>query len=119
MQQDLRNISSKALEKVKNEECKKLLGTPDYIAPEVIQGKPVTKSVDWWALGVIACEFLTSRLPFNDETPEKVFANILTKNIKWPPNMEEIISKSAIDFIKGLMEYDVSKRLGSNGVDEI
>ena len=79
----------------------------------------VTKSVDWWALGVIAWEFMTGRLPFNDETPEKVFTNILTKNIKWPPNMEDIISKPAINFIKSLMEYDINKRLGTVSANEI
>lgn len=54
LQQDLGDITNKAIEKNQNKECKKLLGTPDYIAPEVIQGLPVTKAVDWWALGVIA-----------------------------------------------------------------
>ena len=117
--QDLGDITNKTIGMNKNEEWKKLLGTPDYIAPEVIQGLPVTKAVDWWALGIITCEFLTGRLPFNDETPEKVFTNILKKNIKWPQKMEEIISKPAVDFIKSLMEYDISKRLGSNGIKEI
>jgi serine/threonine protein kinase len=34
-------------------------------------------AVDWWALGVCLYEFLTGIPPFNDETPNKVFENIL------------------------------------------
>lgn len=38
------------------------------------------KSVDWWALGVCLYEFLTGVPPFNDETPQKVFENILSRS---------------------------------------
>ena len=97
----------------------KILGTPDYIAPEVIQFKEITKSVDWWAVGVIAFEFITGNLPFNDISPEKIFENINNKTIKWPPGIEQAISPAALDFIKKLMEFDVDKRLGSNGAQEV
>lgn len=36
--------------------------------------------VDWWALGVCLYEFLTGITPFNDETPQKVFENILKQS---------------------------------------
>ncbi|KAJ2031277.1 rim15, signal transduction response regulator [Coemansia sp. S610] len=60
---------------------KHALGTPDYIAPESILGLESGKSVDWWALGIICYEFLFGIPPFNDETPEKVFSNILSADI--------------------------------------
>ena len=53
LSQNLSEIQSKVLCKKNCDDKKKLLGTPDYIAPEAILGKDVTKSVDWWALGVI------------------------------------------------------------------
>ena len=54
------------------------------MAPEVIKGESVNYLLDFWSLGVIGYEFLTGNLPFNDETPEKIFANILEKEIEWP-----------------------------------
>jgi serine/threonine protein kinase len=115
--QDLENIKNKNISS--NTEQKKILGTPDYIAPEVIQGKGVTNGVDWWAVGVIAFEFMTGNLPFNDDSPEKIFENIVSKTIKWPPKIEEALSHDAIDFIKRLMNYDVPTRLGANGAEEV
>ena len=115
--QDLDNIKNKKINQPR--EQKKILGTPDYIAPEVIQGKDVSKSVDWWAVGVIAYEFMTGNLPFNDDSPEKIFSNIINKTIKWPSGIEEALSPAALNFIKSLMNYDVDNRLGTNGADEV
>ncbi|XP_048030825.1 serine/threonine-protein kinase greatwall [Megalobrama amblycephala] len=56
-----------------------ILGTPDYLAPELLLGKPHDFMVDWWALGVCLFEFLTGVPPFNDETPQLVFQNILNR----------------------------------------
>ena len=47
----------------------RILGTADYMAPEVIKGESVNYLLDFWSLGVIGYEFLTGNLPFNDETP--------------------------------------------------
>jgi serine/threonine protein kinase len=51
----------------------RILGTADYMAPEVILGKELAHSLDYWALGVITFEFLTGSLPFNDSSAAKVF----------------------------------------------
>jgi len=40
-------------------------------------------AVDWWALGVCLFEFLTGVPPFNDQTPEAVFQNILKRGLYW------------------------------------
>lgn len=47
----------------------RVIGTPDYLAPEILIGKGHNEMVDWWSLGVIAFELLTGIPPFNDETP--------------------------------------------------
>ena len=54
------------------------------MAPEVILEQKVDYMLDFWSLGIIAFEFLTGILPFNDDTPEKVLMNVLKKKIPWP-----------------------------------
>jgi serine/threonine protein kinase len=61
------------------------VGTPDYIPPEVITGKSISNpSIDWWSLGCVLYEFIVGIPPFNDETVEKVFDNIVNLNMEWP-----------------------------------
>ncbi|XP_058246582.1 serine/threonine-protein kinase greatwall isoform X2 [Hemibagrus wyckioides] len=88
-----------------------ILGTPDYLAPELLVGKHHDATVDWWALGVCLFEFLTGVPPFNDETPQLVFQNILNRDIPWPDGEEEL-SPNARGAIEILLSTDVSKRAG-------
>lgn len=79
------NAEKKSIETAKEEkEKKRIIGTPDYIAPEIIKGDEHGKMVDWWSLGVMIYEFLCSVPPFNDETVDQVFENILAHHISWP-----------------------------------
>ncbi|KAH9938258.1 kinase response regulator receiver domain-containing protein [Fomitopsis serialis] len=97
----------------------KVVGTPDYLAPETILGlRGDDAAVDWWALGVITYEFLYGIPPFHDETPEKVFENILSGRVQWHEGYMDI-SPEAKDFMQRLMTQDPSRRLGANGADEV
>ena len=98
-----------------------VIGTPAYIAPEVLQGEPHTFRLDFWSLGVIVYEFLTGGLPFNDDSPEKIFKNIMARDIKYPEigYEENQISPEAHSFMERLMCMDPYKRLGSNGIQEV
>lgn len=72
-------ISFKILEKTN------LIGTPDYIAPEIINHISTgNKSIDWWSLGVMAYELLIGARPFSADTVEDVIQNIQDFNIEWP-----------------------------------
>ncbi|KAG9334359.1 hypothetical protein JZ751_008245 [Albula glossodonta] len=88
-----------------------LMGTPDYLAPELLLGKPHDFMVDWWALGVCLFEFLTGVPPFNDETPQLVFQNILNRDIPWPDG-EEALSHSARNAIEILLTMEMTARAG-------
>lgn len=56
---------------------------------------------------------MTGIPPFNDDTPEKIFENILTRNIEWP-KIPDDISFEAYDFISKLLSIDITQRLGYN-----
>ncbi|XP_038654115.1 serine/threonine-protein kinase greatwall isoform X1 [Scyliorhinus canicula] len=89
----------------------RILGTPDYLAPELLLRMPHGPAVDWWALGVCLFEFLTGIPPFNDETPQQVFQNILNRDIPWPEGEEEL-SKNARSAIEILLTIEYFKRAG-------
>ncbi|KAJ8298650.1 hypothetical protein KUTeg_022710 [Tegillarca granosa] len=92
-----------------HEEEYRILGTPDYLAPEILRQKPHGAPVDWWALGVCLFEFLTGVPPFNDETPELVFQNILNRDIPWPDE-EEALSENSRNAIEQLLTMDPGQR---------
>lgn len=61
-----------------------MVGTPDYMAPEMILEDTHDKMVDWWSFGCILYELIVGIPPFNDDDIEKIFANIKTRRITWP-----------------------------------
>ena len=62
----------------------RLIGTPDYMAPEIIKGYTVRHpSVDWWSVGVIMFELITGIPPFNADNVETIFDNIVNLRIPW------------------------------------
>eukprot|EP01114_Cavostelium_apophysatum_P005789 TRINITY_DN1696_c0_g1_i1.p1 TRINITY_DN1696_c0_g1~~TRINITY_DN1696_c0_g1_i1.p1 ORF type:complete len:990 (-),score=230.87 TRINITY_DN1696_c0_g1_i1:114-3083(-) len=97
---------------------KRVVGTPDYLSPEILLGAGHANPVDWWALGVVLFEFVTGVPPFNDETPEQIFQNILNRDIPWPKIPEEM-SLDCKDLIEKLLILDPAKRLGTSGADEV
>ena len=60
------------------------MGTPDYMAPELLLGTYSGPANDWWSVGAIAYELLVGFPPFNDSTPERIFNRILQKDMEWP-----------------------------------
>ncbi|EGG22420.1 protein serine/threonine kinase [Cavenderia fasciculata] len=91
------------------------VGTPDYLAPEILLGIGHGKAVDWFAVGVILYEFLTGVPPFSSQTVEGTFQNILQRKIKWTNDM----SDEARDFIDKLLALNPQSRLGYNGAEDV
>ncbi|KAK9880756.1 hypothetical protein WA026_013078 [Henosepilachna vigintioctopunctata] len=87
----------------------RILGTPDYLAPELLLRQGHNCAVDWWALGVCFYEFATGIPPFNDSSPQKVFKNILEHNIEWPTE-DEALSQETVNAIELLLTHDPEKR---------
>lgn len=83
----------------------RILGTPDYLAPELLLRQEHGAAVDWWALGVCLFEFMAGIPPFNDGTPQDVFSNILNRDIPWPQEDEQF-SEPAHSAIDALLTLD-------------
>uniref|UniRef100_A0A6B2L736 non-specific serine/threonine protein kinase n=1 Tax=Arcella intermedia TaxID=1963864 RepID=A0A6B2L736_9EUKA len=96
----------------------RIIGTPDYLSPEILIGLGHGFPVDWWALGVMTFELLVGLPPFFDDTPEKIFQNILSRDMfEWPATIN--VSDAAKDFVDKLLTIDAKRRLGTKGVHEI
>lgn len=105
-------------------------GTPEYLAPEVLEEENYGRSVDWWALGVVLYEMLIGKVrfcfsfcffvltnhvsaraqpPFGPTTNmEKLFQNIMNQPVSYPATLSE----SARSLLEGLLCRDCTKRLG-------
>eukprot|EP00475_Leptophrys_vorax_P017654 TRINITY_DN24259_c0_g1_i1.p1 TRINITY_DN24259_c0_g1~~TRINITY_DN24259_c0_g1_i1.p1 ORF type:complete len:291 (-),score=20.27 TRINITY_DN24259_c0_g1_i1:273-1085(-) len=94
------------------------VGTPDYLAPEILLGIAHGPAADWWSVGVLLYELLVGIPPFNAPTPQQIFDNILNRNITWPEVPDEM-SYEAKDLIDRLLTFDESERLGAKGAQEI
>ena len=94
------------------EKCTDPYGTLSFVAPEVLLGKPYTKEVDLWSIGIITFLLLCGYLPFDDRKSEKEIAR---QTIKEPTPFEDNIwkklSPEAKQFVDGLLQKDPNKRL--------
>eukprot|EP00270_Netrium_digitus_P006460 TRINITY_DN1896_c0_g1_i1.p1 TRINITY_DN1896_c0_g1~~TRINITY_DN1896_c0_g1_i1.p1 ORF type:complete len:585 (+),score=180.34 TRINITY_DN1896_c0_g1_i1:256-2010(+) len=94
------------------------VGTPDYIAPEVLLKKGYGLECDWWSMGAIMYEMLVGYPPFYSDDPMTTCRKIVNwrTHLKFPE--EARLSREAKDLICHLL-CDVEHRLGTRHVDEI
>uniref|UniRef100_F7CQM8 protein kinase C n=2 Tax=Equus TaxID=9789 RepID=F7CQM8_HORSE len=86
-------------------------GTPDYIAPEILQGLKYSFSVDWWSFGVLLYEMLIGQSPFHGDDEDELFESIRMDT----PHYPRWITKESKDILEKLLERDPTKRLGVTG----
>uniref|UniRef100_A0A3Q3KMC3 Protein kinase C n=1 Tax=Mastacembelus armatus TaxID=205130 RepID=A0A3Q3KMC3_9TELE len=92
-------------------------GTPDYIAPEILQEQEYGASVDWWALGVLMYEMMAGQPPFEADNEDDLFESILHDDVLYPV----WLSKEAVSILRAFMTKNPAKRLGcvvSQGCEE-
>lgn len=87
------------------------VGTEDYVAPEIIEGKGHDFSVDWWCLGVVLYEMLYGRTPFRGVSRKETFFRILTKS-------PELVGEPTAlrDLIGRLLEKNPEKRISGREI---
>lgn len=97
------------------------VGTPDYIAPEVLKQTGYGMECDWWSLGIIMYECLVGYTPFYADDPVATCKKILKwdENLDLPEEIAETLSTECVDFLLSLIN-DASERIGSKGgIEEI
>lgn len=100
------------------------LGTPDYLAPELLMGLAHGPEVDFWALGICMYEMLTGTPPFNSDDPNAIFKAILSGSnifinsyiylldIEWNvPGINDGLSSVGKDFLMKILNHAIDKRL--------
>lgn len=90
-------------------------GTPEYLAPEIIEGVGHGTAVDWWSLGMLVFEMLTGLPPWYTKDRTKLFSSIISARLRFP----DYVSPTARSFIQGLLTRSPMRRLGARGVDQV
>ncbi|XP_046401511.1 serine/threonine-protein kinase D3 [Ischnura elegans] len=85
-----------------------VVGTPAYLAPEVLRNKGYNRSLDMWSVGVIVYVSLSGTFPFNED--EDINEQIQNAAFMYPPNPWKEISSDAIDLINNLLQVKQRKR---------
>jgi serine/threonine protein kinase len=88
-------------------------GTPEYLAPEILDRQGHGHAVDWWSLGALLYEMLTGLPPFYCQDKEKMFEKIRTSDLHYPHSL----SRQAKILLRGLLTRDPKQRLGSGPGD--
>ncbi|KAG6622704.1 AGC/NDR protein kinase [Phytophthora cinnamomi] len=96
------------------------VGTPDYIAPEVLAQKGYGKECDWWSMGVILYECLVGYPPFYADEPVQTCRKIVNwkQSFGFPPEAIARLSPQCMDFVRRLI-CNAENRLGTGSVEEI
>lgn len=94
------------------------VGTPDYMAPEILLESGYGAECDWWSLGVVIFEMLVGYPPFYGDDSLMTCRKILChhESLVFPPEMP--LSAGAVSLIRGMLS-DREERLGRNGAAEI
>lgn len=94
--------------------CRSHVGTSFYIAPEIIKRKDYGESVDLWAIGVLLYITLSGQFPFCGKDEDEYYESVVNDEVEFPDEDWKNISTEAKNFIQGLLEKKVEKRLNAH-----
>lgn len=87
------------------------VGTPYYIAPEMISAPGHGRPVDMWAAGVTLYILLSGKFPFGGATEKEYYARVIARPVYFPDTEWKTVSPSAKALVRGLLTKDPSARL--------
>ncbi|KAJ6757391.1 SERINE/THREONINE-PROTEIN KINASE [Salix koriyanagi] len=90
-----------------------VVGTPYYVAPEVVMGRDYNEKVDVWSAGVVLYVLLAGFPPFYGETVEEIFQAVVRGNLRFPPKVFRDVSPEAKDLLRKMICRDVSRRFSA------
>ncbi|XP_023688106.1 serine/threonine-protein kinase 17A isoform X1 [Paramormyrops kingsleyae] len=93
-----------------NQELREIMGTPEYVAPEILNYEPISTATDMWSIGVLAYMMLTGTSPFLGDDKQETFLNISQINISYSTEELQGIEQPAIDFMKSLLIKEPQQR---------
>ncbi|KAK4760198.1 hypothetical protein SAY87_023329 [Trapa incisa] len=93
-----------------------LVGTPYYVAPEVVAGRAYGEKADVWSAGVVLYVMLSGSPPFYGETAVEIFEAVLRANLRFPVRAFRSVSPAAKDLLRRMLCKDVSRRFSAEQV---
>lgn len=90
-----------------------VVGTPYYVAPEVILGREYNEKVDVWSAGVILYTMLAGFPPFYGDSAAEIFEAVIRGNLRFPTRVFRSVSSSAKDLMRKMICRDPSRRLSA------
>lgn len=94
-------------ENVKGNSASSFVGTPEYLAPEMIRKQRYGKAVDWWCLGTLLYEMLGGLPPFYDTNVKKMYKKVLENPLVFPSHF----TPEACDLISRMLEKNPERRI--------
>lgn len=108
-------IDENEVEREKKREISSLIGTPGYIAPEVVKLEGYGPPVDMWACGVILYIMISGKMPFFGRDEHEMLGRIRQGKYGFPDREWKNVSQDCMNLIKSLLQVDPQKRLTAKG----
>ncbi|OIV90774.1 hypothetical protein TanjilG_15507 [Lupinus angustifolius] len=90
-----------------------IVGTPYYVAPEILMGREYDEKVDVWSCGVILYIMLSGIPPFYGDDAAQIFEAVVRGNLRFPSRLFRSVSSSAKDLLRKMICRDVSRRFSA------
>ncbi|KOC66153.1 Death-associated protein kinase 3 [Habropoda laboriosa] len=95
---------------VPGSEHRALFGTPEFVAPEIVNYEPLSLGTDLWAVGVLTYILLSGASPFLGEDKQETYANVAACQYQFDNEYFSTVSEIAKDFIRSLLIKDPKER---------
>lgn len=107
---DIKIVDFGLSRRIGNSEIREIMGTTEYLAPEILDYEPISTSTDIWSIGVICYMLLTGESPFAGEDNQETFLNISQLKVDYSEETFASVSQEAVDFIKAILVKNPQER---------